>query len=114
MKGVSGFLFLETFRVGRHLIRRWFLKGLAEPKHPLRIIIDNNVRGIWVLRNLSGSDARGGAGSAKPKAHANPDGGGGFAQTLGARARSIPATWGTGLEEYPPRARFLRLRRSVG
>ena len=50
-----------------------------------------------VFRNLSGSDAQGRAGSAKPKAHANPDGGVRLARTLGARARSIPATCGLGL-----------------
>ena len=30
------------------------------------------------------------------------------------RSRACPCKSGTGLEEYPPRARFLRLRRSLG
>ena len=32
----------------------------------------------------------------------------------GGRSRACPRKSGTGLEEYPPRARFLRLRRSLG
>ena len=93
-KNVRGLLVLRNLSGSRQLIRQRFPKSFSEPLDPLHLIIDKSVRGILVFRNLSGSDAQGRAGSAKPKARANTDGGVRLARTLGARARSIPATCG--------------------
>ena len=93
-KNVRGVLVLRNLSGSRHLIRQRSRKVSQNIYTPYTLIIDKNVRGVLVLRNLSGSDAQGRAGSPKPKARANPDGGVRLARTLGARARSIPATWG--------------------
>ena len=69
-------------------------KSFSEPLDPLHLIINKNVRGILVLRNLSGSDAQGARVPPNLRHARTLDGGVRLARTLGARARSIPATWG--------------------